>query len=127
MRTMRLVGVVGALTATLVLAASALAGNGNSGSALACKKGGWKAQVTGTGLSFKNQGACVSYFVRSSDPAGSDDSTTSTPAGSGNSAAAKSCKKGGWATLERADATTFKNQGGCVSYVVQGGVTKPRP
>jgi len=33
---------------------------------------------------------------------------------------ADQCKKGGWATLVRADGTTFKNQGDCVSYVKTG-------
>lgn len=39
----------------------------------------------------------------------------------GNSAEAKTCKKGGWKTLFRSDGTPFKNQGACVSYVVRGG------
>lgn len=30
------------------------------------------------------------------------------------------CKKGGWQTLARADASTFKNQGDCIQYVNTG-------
>src|SRR6476661_5468348 len=30
------------------------------------------------------------------------------------------CKKGGWQTMRRADGSTFKNQGDCVSYVNTG-------
>ena len=30
------------------------------------------------------------------------------------------CKKGGWQTMRRADGSSFKNQGDCVSYVNTG-------
>ncbi|MEX2372839.1 MAG: hypothetical protein WD800_03475, partial [Dehalococcoidia bacterium] len=30
------------------------------------------------------------------------------------------CKKGGWSTLERADGSTFKNQGQCIKFVNTG-------
>jgi len=44
------------------------------------------------------------------------------PAGAaGNSANAKACQNNGWKTLVRADQTSFKNQGDCVSYAAQGG------
>ena len=33
---------------------------------------------------------------------------------------ADACKNGGWTTLRRADGSTFKNQGDCVSYVNTG-------
>ena len=35
-------------------------------------------------------------------------------------AAANDCKNGGWQTLARANSTSFKNQGDCVSYVQSG-------
>ena len=44
----------------------------------------------------------------------------------GNSANANLCKKGGWQTLVKADATLFKNQGDCVSYAVRGGTPTPK-
>jgi hypothetical protein len=37
-----------------------------------------------------------------------------------NRNAADSCKNGGWQTLTRANNTTFKNQGDCVSYMNNG-------
>jgi hypothetical protein len=42
-------------------------------------------------------------------------------AGGGNSGNAEMCKKDGWKSLVGAEGTTFKNQGSCVSYAVQGG------
>ena len=36
------------------------------------------------------------------------------------------CKKGGFANYTRADGSTFKNQGDCVSYVAQGGELLPK-
>jgi hypothetical protein len=33
---------------------------------------------------------------------------------------ANQCKNGGWQTLQRQDGSTFKNQGDCVSYTVNG-------
>jgi hypothetical protein len=42
-------------------------------------------------------------------------------AGSGNSANAKMCQKGGWMGLVGADGTTFSNDGACVSYGAHGG------
>ena len=49
------------------------------------------------------------------------------PAGAAdaNAAAKASCKNNGWKTLVRADQTTFKNQGDCVSYAAQGGTPAP--
>lgn len=42
----------------------------------------------------------------------------------GNTAAAKACQKGGWATLapQEAPSAAFQNQDECVSYGAQGGV-----
>lgn len=40
----------------------------------------------------------------------------------GNSGAAKTCQKGGFKKLQRADGTAFKNTGKCVSYAAKGGV-----
>jgi uncharacterized repeat protein (TIGR01451 family) len=37
-------------------------------------------------------------------------------AGGGNNAAAHACQQGGWQRLLRADGTSFKNTGDCVSY-----------
>lgn len=47
--------------------------------------------------------------------------------GSGNSANAKACQKGGWQNLARSETPwlTFNNQGDCVSYGAQGGVIHP--
>ena len=39
----------------------------------------------------------------------------------GNSGAAKSCQKGGYKNLFRADGTGFRNTGQCVSYAAHGG------
>jgi hypothetical protein len=33
---------------------------------------------------------------------------------------ANACKNGGWQFLQRADGTTFRNQGDCVSYTNNG-------
>lgn len=46
-------------------------------------------------------------------------------AGLGNSAAANSCKNGGWMNLVRADQTPFADQGACVSYATKGGTPAP--
>jgi hypothetical protein len=43
------------------------------------------------------------------------------PAGAAEDAAKASCKNDGWKTLVRADHTSFKNQGDCVSYAARGG------
>ena len=46
----------------------------------------------------------------------------------GNSANAKRCHKGGYKDWVRADQTTFKNVGQCVSYAAHGGtLTQPTP
>lgn len=45
--------------------------------------------------------------------------------GKGNSPEAQSCKQDGWQSVETADGVAFKNQGDCVSYVVQGGILDP--
>jgi hypothetical protein len=42
-------------------------------------------------------------------------------AGGGNSGAARACQQGGWETLVRADGSTFRNTGACVSYSARGG------
>jgi hypothetical protein len=42
-------------------------------------------------------------------------------AADGNSANAKLCQKGGWATLVRSDGTAFASQSDCVSYGAIGG------
>jgi len=47
-------------------------------------------------------------------------------AGGGNSDAAKACQKGGWMNLVRADGSSFKNEGDCVSYAAQGGALTTR-
>lgn len=39
----------------------------------------------------------------------------------GNSGAAHACQQGGYQDLRRADGTSFKNAGDCVSYAAQGG------
>ena len=39
----------------------------------------------------------------------------------GNSAAAHACQHGGYKKFVRADGTSFKNTGACVSYAAQGG------
>jgi hypothetical protein len=52
---------------------------------------------------------------------------TATAGGGDNNAASKPCKDGGWQNLVREDGTTFKNQGDCVSYAVQGGVLEAKP
>lgn len=46
--------------------------------------------------------------------------------GGGNSANAKRCQHGGWEELQRADGTTFANQGAFVAYAAQGGPLEPR-
>lgn len=46
-------------------------------------------------------------------------------AAGGNNAASSVCKQGGWQTLTDANGNTFKNQGQCVSYAVQGGTLLP--
>ena len=45
----------------------------------------------------------------------------------GNSASAHACQKGGWANLQGADGTLFKNAGDCTSYAAQGGTLVPIP
>jgi hypothetical protein len=49
----------------------------------------------------------------------------SASAGGGNSDAAKMCQKGGWQNYARADGTTFKNTGACVSYAAHGFTLMP--
>jgi hypothetical protein len=41
-----------------------------------------------------------------------------------NSDAAHTCQQGGWQTLARQDATSFANQGDCVTYAANGGTYK---
>ena len=55
-------------------------------------------------LSLGYNGACITY----------DFEPFRTPA------SATDCKNGGWQTLKRADGSSFKNQGQCVSYVQTG-------
>lgn len=43
----------------------------------------------------------------------------------GNSDAAKACQNGGYAGLQGADGTTFKNVGDCVSHAAKGGAIIP--
>jgi hypothetical protein len=40
----------------------------------------------------------------------------------GNAAAAAACRHGGYVNWTRADGTTFRNEGDCVSYAARGGV-----
>lgn len=48
--------------------------------------------------------------------------STASAGNGGNSANAKLCQKGGWATLARSeDSSSFANQGDCVSYGAHGG------
>lgn len=47
--------------------------------------------------------------------------------GGGNSANAKACQKGGWASLYREDGSTFADQGACVSYAAKGGKLLTEP
>lgn len=42
-----------------------------------------------------------------------------------NSDAAHACQKGGFLTLVRADGSTFRNAGDCVSYAAEGGELRP--
>lgn len=46
--------------------------------------------------------------------------TTSVNAAAAVPTDTEQCKNGGWQTSARADGTTFKNQGDCVSYVQNG-------
>jgi len=57
--------------------------------------------------------------------AGSAGLATPAAAQEGNNAASSACKQGGWQTLTDANGSTFKNQGQCVSYAVQGGELVP--
>jgi hypothetical protein len=113
----------GAVLASLMFAAFASAGGGNSGNAKACKSGGWKTMVTANGAHFKNQGACVSYAVRGSTapkgetPSGTEGSDDS----SESSALTAPCKNGAWTTALGVNGISFRNQGACVSYVARGG------
>ena len=108
---------------------------GNSGAAHRCK------QTSG------NNGHCVSDTAhggtvtapQSAAPATSQGATTPQAAAppavgaapgkkGGNSAAAHQCRHGGWKSLVRADQTTFKNGGACVSYAAHGGTpAAPKP
>ena len=118
----------GAVLVSLTLVVLASAGGGKSGNAKACKAGGWKTMLRADNTSFKNQGACVSYSVRSNsspkaDTADSEKPDTSDEANKTNISAP--CKKGGWTTALGASGIHFRNQGACVSYVVRGGTLTP--
>ena len=45
----------------------------------------------------------------------------------GNSANAKACQQGGYATLVRSDGTAFATEEACTSYAALGGVLQPKP
>src|SRR5262249_34178680 len=50
---------------------------------------------------------------------------TATAAG-GGSAGVDACRNGGWRNVVGANAASFKNQGECMAFVVQGGTPSPK-
>ena len=69
-------------------------------------------------MAYQNQQAALQ-----SEPGGPRRAATSTPGADvagGVPTDADGCKDGGWQSLTRADGSTFKNQGDCVSYAQNG-------
>jgi hypothetical protein len=117
---------------------------GNSGAAHACKQTPGK--NTGDCVSDAAHGGTVTPPTSASQPVVGAAAPTSAarPAGGaappataganskaahagGNSKAAHQCQKGGWRNWRRADQTSFKNAGACVSYAAHGGtLTAPK-
>lgn len=78
---------------------------------------------------YRRLATIIAVFLLTLTTLGAGESALAKPAGngSGNSANAKACQKGGWQSLARSEDPRFAfgKQGDCVSYGAQGGVIVP--